>query len=58
VFFSFGKIPQAGEKKKTVANPTKGFWGIFKILNRHILRRKKKLEVAIFRKCVPVGRQN
>jgi hypothetical protein len=28
--FSFGEISNAGEKKKTVANPTKSFLGIFK----------------------------
>jgi hypothetical protein len=31
-FFFFGEISHADEnqKKKTLANPTKGFWGIFK----------------------------
>jgi hypothetical protein len=29
VFFLFGEISQAGEKKKTLANPAKGFSGIY-----------------------------
>jgi hypothetical protein len=54
-FFFFVEFEQAGDKKG-LANPTKGFLRIF-FKNRHILT-KKNLEVARFRQCGPVGRQN
>jgi hypothetical protein len=44
------------KEKKKLANPTKGFLRIF-LKNCHVSR-KKKLEVARFRQCVPLGRQN
>jgi hypothetical protein len=43
------------QKKKRLAYPTKGFLRLKK-KNRHISR-KKKLEVARFKQCVPLGRQ-
>jgi hypothetical protein len=45
-----------GERKKGLANPTKGFLRLKKTI-RHILI-LKNLEVARFRQCVPAGRQN
>jgi hypothetical protein len=44
-------------KKKGLANPTKGILKFFykKIA---ISRGKKRLKVARFRQCVPLGRQN
>jgi hypothetical protein len=39
VFFIFGEFLQLGDKEKGLANPTKGFFGIF-FKNRHILRKK------------------
>jgi hypothetical protein len=60
-FLFFGEISYAGETKKTLANSTKGFYRILKKENRHILRKKrkeKKLRVARFRQCIPVGCQN
>jgi hypothetical protein len=57
VFFVFGEFSQPGDrKKKGLANPTKGFLR-FKKNNSPYLG-QKNLEVARFRQCVPVGRQN
>jgi len=47
----FSTSPQ----KKMIGESNKGLFGILK-KNRHILR-KKKLEVAGFRHCVPIGHQ-
>jgi hypothetical protein len=52
VFF-YGEISHAGEEKKTLANPTKNF-----IFFKSPYLEEKKLKVAIFRQCAPVGRQN
>jgi hypothetical protein len=47
------------QKKKGLANPTKGIFETFEKTNSPYLEPKKKnLEVARFRQCVPVGRQN
>jgi len=47
---------QLGDKEKELANPTKGFFGIF--VKKSSYLEKKKLEIVRFRQCVPVGRQN
>jgi hypothetical protein len=54
--FFCGEFSPPGDKKKGLANPTKGFLRIF-VQNSPYLE-KKKLEVARFRQCVPLGRQN
>jgi hypothetical protein len=56
-FFSTWR--QKKKKKKGLANPTKGiFLRHFEKKNSPYLDPKKKnLEVARFRQCVPVGRQ-
>jgi hypothetical protein len=41
VFFFCGEFSQLGDKKKELANPTKGFLEKKKKINRHILRKKK-----------------
>jgi hypothetical protein len=43
-------------QKKGLANPTKGFLRFKKKNSPHL--EEKKLEVARFRKCVPLGCQN
>jgi hypothetical protein len=53
--FFCGEFSPPGDKKKGLANPTNGFLRIF-LKIRHISR-KKKLKVARFRQCVPLGRQ-
>jgi hypothetical protein len=56
-FNIFGEFPQPGHKKKRGRGiQQRDFWDLKKII-RHILS-KKNLEVARFRQCVPVGRQN
>jgi hypothetical protein len=55
-FLFFGEFSALGDKEKGLANPTKGFLRIQK-KNRHIWR-KKRLEVARFRQCVPLGCKN
>jgi len=52
----FGEFSQPGDKSKGLANPTKGFLR-FEENNSPYLD-QKNLEVARFRQCVPVGRQN
>jgi hypothetical protein len=39
--FVFGEFSPPGDKKKGLANPTKGFFRILKKRIRHILRKKK-----------------
>jgi hypothetical protein len=58
VFFkkNLANFRNMATKKKRLANPTKGFLEMKK-RNRHILTQKKS-EIATFRQCVPVGRQN
>jgi len=56
VFYLGGKFLQPGDKKKGLANPIKGFLR-FKRKKTPYLD-QKNLEVAIFRQCVPVGRQS
>jgi len=55
VFFYFGEFSQPGNKKKGLGNPTKGFLRFFK---KSPYLDEKNLEVARFRQCVHVGRQN
>jgi hypothetical protein len=40
VFLFLAKFRTLARKKKTLPNPTKGFLGIEKKTNRHILRKK------------------
>ncbi len=49
--FVFGEFSPPGDKKKGLANPTKGF---FRILKKEfaIFWEKKKLEIVRFRQCV------
>jgi hypothetical protein len=55
VFFCFGEFEQAGDKKKGGESNT----GIFEIfLKKSPYLDKTNLEVARFRQCGPVGRQN
>jgi hypothetical protein len=56
VFFFFGEFSQPGDQKKGLANPTKGFFRFLK--NKSPYLDQKHLEVARFRQCVSVGRQN
>ncbi len=56
VFLIFSEFLQLGDKQKGLANPTKGFFGIF--FKKSSYLEKKNLEIVRFRQCVPVGRQN
>jgi hypothetical protein len=55
VFFR-GEFLPPGDKTKGLANPTKGFLRIFKKHSPYL--EEKKLEVARFSQCDPLGRQN
>jgi hypothetical protein len=50
-----GEFSPPGDRKKGLANPTNGFLRIFL---KNSPSRLKKLEVARFRQCVPLCRQN
>jgi len=56
LFFCGEFSPPGDPKKEGLANPIKGF---FENLKKQIAisREKKRLEVARFRQCVPLGRQ-
>jgi len=51
-----GKFSPLGDQKKRLTNPMKGFFRIFKKSSPYL--EKKKLEVARFKQCVPLGHQN
>jgi hypothetical protein len=51
-----GEFSPLADRKKGLANPTKGFLRIF-FKNLPYLE-EKKLEVIRFRQCVPLGRHN
>jgi hypothetical protein len=56
VFFC-GEFSPPGDKKKRAGESNKGiFENVFFLI--HHISRKKKLEVARFRQCVPLRRQN
>jgi hypothetical protein len=55
--FVFGKFWPLGDNKKGLANPTKGFLRIF-LKHSSYHQKKKKLKVAKFRQCFPLGCQN
>jgi len=55
VFF-FGEISDAGENKKPWRMQQRAFWEFLKKKSPYL--EKKKLKVAIFRQCAPVGPQN
>jgi hypothetical protein len=56
-FFFFGEFPQPGDKKKRAGESNKGIFEILKKNNSPYLD-KTNLEVARFRQCVDVVRQN
>ncbi len=57
VFFSDEFSPLFTEKKG-LEIPRKGVLRFFFFLISFLKEKKKKLEVARFRQCVPLGRQN
>jgi hypothetical protein len=56
VFSFLAKFRTLARKKRTLANPTKGFLEFLRKKSPYL--EEKKLKVAIFRQCPPVGRQD
>jgi hypothetical protein len=54
--FLCAEFSQTGDKKKGLANETKGFLRIFFKTSPYL--EKKRLEVVRYIQCVPVGRRN